>query len=139
MACSSPCSKVARSVPAAVQIGRTTPSHAARGAFSRRSRRPEARPLVDLSDLHPAELSDLGPALTPSAIRAAAVSAATSRTLTRVTPGAKAHRGAAKAPSLGERPKCLNASRTRELRADSLHGDTSAQSSRRRQAFRVSP
>jgi len=31
----------------------------------RRSRRPEARPLVDLSDFHPAELSDFRPALTP--------------------------------------------------------------------------
>jgi hypothetical protein len=32
---------------------------------ARRPRRPEARPLVDLSDFHPAELSDFQPALTP--------------------------------------------------------------------------
>jgi hypothetical protein len=35
------------------------------GAVVRRSRRSEARPLVDLSDFHPAEVSDFGPALTP--------------------------------------------------------------------------
>ena len=36
------------------------------GGLVRRRRRTEARPLVDLSDFHPAELSDFGPALTPS-------------------------------------------------------------------------
>src|SRR5690242_17140276 len=34
-------------------------------ALVRRPRRSEARPLVDLSDFQPAELSDFGPALTP--------------------------------------------------------------------------
>jgi hypothetical protein len=38
---------------------------AAGGARVRRWRRTEARPLVDLSVFHPAELSDFGPALTP--------------------------------------------------------------------------
>ena len=33
-------------------------------ALVRRARRPEARPLVDLSDFQPAKLSDFGPALT---------------------------------------------------------------------------
>jgi hypothetical protein len=37
----------------------------------RRRRRPEARPLVDLSDFHPAEVSDFGPALTAFAVVAA--------------------------------------------------------------------
>jgi hypothetical protein len=32
-------------------------------ALVRRPRRPEARPLVDLSDFHPTELSDFGPAV----------------------------------------------------------------------------
>jgi protein-S-isoprenylcysteine O-methyltransferase Ste14 len=34
------------------------------GGLVRRPRRTEARPLVDLSDFHPARLSDFGPALT---------------------------------------------------------------------------
>jgi hypothetical protein len=38
------------------------------GAVVRRSRRSEARPLVDLSDSHPAEVSDLGPALTANRV-----------------------------------------------------------------------
>jgi hypothetical protein len=45
---------------------RRTPSQAppVAGDLVRRPRRTEARPLVDLSDFHPAELSDFGPALT---------------------------------------------------------------------------
>jgi len=35
----------------------------------RRSRRPEARPLADLSDFQPAELSDFGPALTRRSLK----------------------------------------------------------------------
>ena len=41
-----------------------TAPRAGGGALVRRRRRPEARPLVDLSDFQPAELSDFGPALT---------------------------------------------------------------------------
>src|SRR5687767_13600301 len=40
---------------------------AAVGALVRRPRRTEARPLAELSDFQPAEVSDFGPALTASA------------------------------------------------------------------------
>ena len=45
-------------------LERRSRSKERRSPLVRRPRRTEARPLVDLSDLHPAELSDFGPALT---------------------------------------------------------------------------